>query len=172
MATKTAINAKPRTFSTRVDLPEQTRARVIDMLNQFLADTLDMASQAKQAHWNVKGPEFYHLHLLFDEIAGEMFEAVDEIAERVTALGGYARGTVRMSAEHSRLGEYPTDAVDSMAHVKALSEKLGTFANEVRRGIDQSAELGDQGTADLLTALVREADKRLWFLEAHLQGKV
>ena len=143
---------------------------MVALLNQTLAATSDLQSQTKQAHWNVKGPHFYPLHLLFDEIAGELTEFVDEVAERVTALGGYATGTVRMAAEASPLPEYPTSAVDGMDHVKALVDRFAGYGAHVRQGIDKTDELGDKDTADLYTEISRLVDKRLWFLEAHLQG--
>jgi starvation-inducible DNA-binding protein len=160
-----------RSFRTHIDLPAETRQKVVARLNQSLADTFDLFSQTKQAHWNVKGPEFYHLHLLFDEIAGELSEFVDEVAERLTALGGYALGTARMAAAASSLPEYPTDAVDSLDHVRALVERFGLYGTHVRESIDKTDDLGDKDTADLYTGISRVIDKRLWFLEAHLQGR-
>src|SRR4051812_7546831 len=94
-------------WSTRNDLPEEVRLAVIDMLNQQLADTLDLELQAKQAHWNVKGPSFIALHELFDEVEGELEEYADELAERAVVLGGTALGTVRVASSASRLPEYP-----------------------------------------------------------------
>ena len=162
--------ARTRQFPTHVNIPAERRAPLVEMLNQHLADTLDLMTHAKQAHWNVKGKDFYQLHLLFDEIAEELSGFVDLIAERATSLGGYATGTARMAAEHSALPEYPTDAVEGLEHVAALVERFGLYTSRIRAGIDEAAELGDQGTADLYTEIVRAADKRLWFLEAHLQG--
>jgi starvation-inducible DNA-binding protein len=160
-----------RTFPTRIDIPADARTRLVEALNQHLADTSDLRSQVKQAHWNVKGENFYQLHLLFDEIAGELAEFADELAERVTTLGGYATGTVRMAAEHSSLPEYPTDATDGMQHVAALVERFAAYAKNLRDGIDAADELHDKTTADLYTEISRAVDKRLWFLEAHLQGR-
>jgi starvation-inducible DNA-binding protein len=165
-----SADGSPRTFSTRVDLPTEQRTKLIELLNQHLADATDLHSQFKQAHWNVKGRHFFPLHELFDEIARELGGYVDELAERVTALGGYALGTVRMAAQASGLPEYPTHIDDGLDHVSALAERLGLFANRVRQAIDQAASLGDASTADLFTEISRTADKRLWFLEAHLQG--
>jgi starvation-inducible DNA-binding protein len=167
----TADKTKTRMFRTRVDLPEEAREKLVALLNGHLADSLDLYSQVKQAHWNVKGEEFYQLHLLFDEIAAEVLEFVDGIAERATALGGYATGTVRMAAAASELPEYPTDAIQGLEHVEALVERLGVYANRIREAIDASDELGDKSTSDLYTEISRTADKRLWFLEAHLQGR-
>jgi starvation-inducible DNA-binding protein len=159
-----------RQFPTHINIPAEQRTALVEMLNHHLADTLDLMTQAKQAHWNVKGKDFYQLHLLFDEIAEELQGFMDELAERATSLGGYATGTVRMAAEHSALPEYPTDAVEGLEHVAALVERFGLYTSRIRAGIDEAADLGDQGTADLYTEIVRAADKRLWFLEAHLQG--
>ncbi len=158
-----------RSFSTRIDIPEESRDRLVSLLNQSLASVSDLASQTKQAHWNVKGRDFYSLHLLFDEIAGELREFVDEIAERITALGGYANGTVRMAAANSELPEYPTEATDGLEHVRALSDRMAAFGAHVRAAIDSTTEMGDPSTADLYTQVSRTIDKRLWFLEAHLQ---
>src|SRR3954451_7181924 len=103
-----------RTFRTHIEIPADKRAELIDRLNQSLANTFDLFSQTKQAHWNVKGKDFIQLHLLFDEIAEEIEEFVDLIAERVTTLGGYANGTVRMAASTSTVPEYPTDVIEGM----------------------------------------------------------
>jgi starvation-inducible DNA-binding protein len=160
----------PDLFPTRLDLPAKSRAAMVARLNESLAIAFDLYSQAKQAHWNVKGPDFFQLHELFDAIAAELIGFVDLIAERATALGGKARGTARMAAAVSSLPEYPDDAVGGLEHVTALADRCATFAADVRRGIDDANEAGDQSTADLYTEISREVDKRLWFLEAHLQG--
>lgn len=165
MATKTLS----RTFTTSVNLNDSTRQQVVDILNARLADTLDLKTQAKQAHWNVKGPEFFQLHELFDTIAEHLDAAADTIAERVTALGGYALGTARLAAASSSIPEYDLDAVGGLEHVVALSTRLAQAANQFRADIDRTDDLGDKATSDLFTQLAREADKDLWFLEAHLQ---
>jgi starvation-inducible DNA-binding protein len=167
MATKPA---PVRSFPTRIDIPAATRARVVSLLNQHLAASFDLASQAKQAHWNVKGSDFWQLHKLFDEVAERAGEWVDELAERVTALGGYATGTVRMAAAASTLPEFPTDITDGMAYVKAVAERVAAFTNSAREAIDQADELGDADSADLFTEISRCADTYLYFLEAHLQA--
>lgn len=164
-----STQSQTRHFPTRVDIPQDARERLHALLNAHLADASDLRSQLKQAHWNVKGPEFFQLHELFDLIAGEFNGIIDDLAERATSLGGYARGTVRMAAADSRLPEFPEDEVRGLPLVAALVERLGRFANGVRHAIDEAAGLGDQSTADLFTEISRLADKRLWFLEAHLQ---
>ena len=165
-----ARSAPARSFSTSVDIPSERRRKINKLLNQHLADAFDLLSQVKQAHWNVKGSDFWQLHKLFDEVAEEVEEWVDQIAERVTALGGYATGTVRMAAASSTLPEFPTDITESMDYVKAVAARLSAFTNSAREAIDQTDELGDADTADLFTEISRCADKYLYFLEAHLQG--
>jgi starvation-inducible DNA-binding protein len=155
---------------TRIDLSEETRVQVVEILNNSLAATLDLKTQIKQAHWNVKGMNFYQLHELFDEMAGEIEEYVDMIAERVTALGGVALGTARIAASDSILSEYPLDIIDGLDHVIALAERFAAYGKLVRDGIGKTDELGDADTADLYTEVSRTVDMRLWFLEAHLQG--
>jgi starvation-inducible DNA-binding protein len=166
----TASETQAPKFRTHIEIPAEKRAALIDHLNQSLATSFDLLSQTKQAHWNVKGKNFYQLHLLFDQIAGELSEFVDKLAERVTTLGGYALGTARMAAEHSELPEYPTDAVEGMAHVAALVERFGRYAVHARASIAECDDLGDPTSADLYTEISRAVDMRLWFLEAHLQG--
>ena len=169
MARTATRSGATRTFKTGVDIPAGARTKVNALLNQNLADAFDLMSQSKQAHWNVKGKDFWQLHRLFDELAEEVAEWVDWIAERVTALGGYATGTARMAAAASSLPEYPTDITDGMEHVQALADRLAAYSNSSRKGIDETDKLGDMNTADLLTEISRCADKYLYFLEAHLQ---
>lgn len=156
-------------FSTSVSLPEKSRLDVIDLLNSRLADAIDLKTQTKHAHWNVKGPNFIQLHQLFDEIATHADDAADLLAERATALGGVALGTARLVASTSSLAEYDLNAVTGEQHLKALSKSLAAVTNAAREGIDDAGKLGDQATADVFTEIVRQGDKDLWFLEAHLQ---
>ncbi len=155
---------------TRIDLPEVQRKALVDLINDRLADTLDLYTQAKQAHWNVKGLDFIQLHELFDELAGSLIAQVDMIAERATTLGGVAMGTARMAARASSLPEYPDHLVAGRDHVEALADRFAAYAASVRAAIDTSEEHGDKDTADLFTEVSRSVDKHLWFLEAHLQA--
>jgi starvation-inducible DNA-binding protein len=161
---------RPRTYRTAVGLPDETRRTVVEMLNQTLADTTDLMTQAKVAHWNVKGMNFYQLHLLFDEIAETLTEHVDLIAERATALGGEATGTVRIAAAESCIPEMPPDATTGPEYVAALVERVGVHANNLRGDIEAAVEFDDEDTADMYTELSRDVDKHLYFLEAHLQA--
>ncbi len=163
-----AITSKQKTYNTRIDLTEDVRVQVIEILNQTLAATLDLKTQTKQAHWNVKGMDFYQLHELFDEMSGELEEYVDMVAERVTALGGTALGTARIAASESILPEYPLDAVSGIEHITALADRYAAYGKHVRVAIDSTGDLGDADTSDMYTEISRTIDKRLWFLEAHL----
>ena len=164
MATRTT-----RTFGTRIDIADPARDELIELLNARLADTFDLYSQLKQAHWNVKGSDFIQLHELYDTIAAAVIEYVDMIAERATALGGLALGTARLAAASSTLEEYPVDAVAGADTVATVADRLAAYGAQVRAGIDRAAELGDQDTADLFTEVSRTIDKYLWFVEAHQQ---
>lgn len=152
---------------TSIDLDSETREQLVTLLNQQLADTFDLYSQTKQAHWNVKGSSFFSLHELFDKLAGDLLGHVDTVAERVTTLGGTASGTARMAGAASRLPEYP-EVTDGRASVEALVERYAQLAASTRTAIESSDGLGDANTADLLTGVSRDLDKSLWFLEAHL----
>jgi starvation-inducible DNA-binding protein len=156
---------------TRNTLREPIRRAMIDLLNQQLADVLDLGLQAKQAHWNVKGPHFIGLHELFDKVAEELEEFTDDIAERAIALGGVALGTIQTVSKHSQLAAYPLDLASGQAHVSALSGALAKFGATVRAAIDTAAKTGDADTADLFTEVSRGVDKLLWLVEAHAQSK-
>jgi starvation-inducible DNA-binding protein len=156
---------------TRIDLPSATREKVISLLNQNLVDSIDLALQAKQAHWNVKGVNFIALHELFDKVHEAAEEAMDELAERVTALGGTAEGTVQVVHKRTRVAPYPTDVYHWRDHVAKLADAVAAVGKNVRVAIDESDKLGDKDTADLFTEISRELDKQLWFIEAHIQVK-
>ncbi len=156
-------------FSTSIDLAPNVRSEIVALANQQLANVFDLYSQTKQSHWNVKGAQFYALHEVFDKLAAELEGYADLLAERVTTLGGLAKGTVRLAAGNSELSEYPLEVIDSLSTVEALVERFAALAASMRNAIETAAELGDAGTQDLLTEVSRGLDKALWFLEAHLQ---
>ncbi len=156
--------------NTKNDLANGKREKVVEILNARLADAIDLKTQAKQAHWNVKGPHFIGLHELFDQVATAVEAHTDLIAERVTALGGTAMGTTRVVAQKSTLSEYPLEIIDGTAHVDALSTAMADFGKNIRKGINDTDKLGDADTADLFTEVSREIDKLLWFVEAHIQA--
>lgn len=158
-------------YKSKIDLSEKTRRNVIGILNDRLAEAIDLQSQVKQAHWNVKGPNFIALHELFDKISDAVLEQIDDIAERVTSLGGTAEGTVAVAAKRSKLKNYPLSITAGKDHLYYLSTQLAAYGKTVRLAIGETDKLGDADTADLFTGISRIVDKYLWFLEAHLQDK-
>lgn len=155
---------------TKNDLSKTNREKLIKILNERLADATDLKSQAKHAHWNVKGIHFFQLHELFDQVATAVEAHIDLIAERATALGGTALGTIRVAAQNSSLAEYPHEIIEGRDHADALSSALAEFGKNIRKSIDDADDLKDKDTADLFTEISREIDKLLWFVEAHIQA--
>ena len=157
-------------YKTKIDLSEKIRRNVAVILNERLADAIDLQSQVKQAHWNVKGPNFIALHKLFDELAETLEGHVDEIAERATALGGVATGTARQAAAASHIPEFPAGVHKGLDVVAALADRFAALGKSVRAAIDEADEFGDKDTADLFTQVSRDIDQSLYFLESRLQG--
>lgn len=156
---------------TQIDIPEKIRRKVVATLSERLADAIDLSLQVKQAHWNVKGPRFIALHEFFDKVAEAVEGQVDELAERITTLGGVAEGTVGAVAGRSMLKPYPLDITTGTAHLTALAAALARYGAGLRAAIDSADKLGDKVTSDLYTGLAADIDKQLWFVEAHLQAK-
>jgi starvation-inducible DNA-binding protein len=154
-------------YKTKNEIPEKTREQTVELLNARLADSVDLMHQAKQAHWNVKGPSFIALHKLFDEIVDVAEDYMDLVAERIVQLGGIAHGTIQSSTKATSLKEYPPSISAERDHVDALSSALASYGKNVRHAIDQSDELGDKDTADIFTEISRGVDKYLWFVEAN-----
>ena len=152
--------------SSRIDLKSNIRTQVIGLLNERLADGIDLALVTKQAHWNLRGPNFVAVHEMLDGFRAELDTHVDTVAERVAQLGGIALGTTQAVASTTKLPAYPTDIVAVKDHLAALIDRYAATANSVRSAIDQADEAGDADSADILTGYSRALDKALWFLEA------
>ena len=161
---------KTELHPSKIDLAESTRRQMVQLLNARLADAVSLASQMKQAHWNVKGPSFIALHELFDAIHADTLTQVDDLAERITTLGGTALGTVAVAASESDLPEYPLDIFSGAAHVEAVSAALSAFGAGIRAAIAAAGEAGDADTEDLFVEISRLVDKNLWLVEAHAQA--
>ena len=159
--TATALN------TTKNDMPEGVREPVISLLQERLASAIDVQLQAKQAHWNVKGPSFIALHELFDAVVGEATTWVDDIAERLVALGGVADGRPQTVSATSIVPAYPLEIHAGPDHVEALATALAAFGESVRSGIASAGDAGDAGTEDLFTGISQAVDKQLWFVESH-----
>lgn len=169
MATTTKTG---RLFESAISIEEKGRQELVALLNRALATNLDLWSQSKQAHWNVKGTEFYQLHLLFDEIAGLIEGFTDRFAERITALGGEALGTVRMAGSASLIAEFPAGTFEGRAYLEALRERYAEYGRALREDARRAdEEFDDLTTNDLLIEATHAADQALYFLEAHLQQK-
>jgi starvation-inducible DNA-binding protein len=164
---RVALDGTEALRSTKNDLPETSRVEVTRLLNARLADCIDLQTMCKQAHWNVRGPQFISLHKLFDEVYEAVGDYADLLAERVAQLGGIAEGTARVAAQRSTLLDYPLTIARGNEHVGALSDVLAQFGRTVRVGIEEMNELEDAGSADILTEISRGIDKWLWFVEAH-----
>ncbi len=159
-----------RMYKNRVALPDDVKEKVVGIMNPTLAASLDMYSQAKYAHWNVKGVNFYQMHLVFDNVAKTIFKQIDAIAERITQLGGTADGTVRMSAATSPISPYNVDALGGPDHVEALANSLGEYAKTLREASDKVDDAGDGPTSDFYNQLIVDAEEELYFLESHLEA--
>jgi starvation-inducible DNA-binding protein len=158
-------------LTTKNDLAQEKRAAVVKLLNDRLIDLIDLRLQTKTAHWNVRGPNFIALHELFDEIAEVVDGFADEVAERLTALGGLTDANTQAVGKNTSLRPYPTDIAAGAEHVDALSSALAATAKGVRAGIEEAEEHDDAVTADLFTEVAAGLDKKLWFVEAHQQAK-
>ena len=159
-----------RMYKNRVDLPDDVKTKVVEVMQPKLAAAFDMYSQAKYAHWNVKGMNFYQLHLVFDATAKVIFKQIDPIAERITQLGGVANGTIRMAVANSPIDAYKVESITGPEHLKALANSLGKYCSELRDASDKIDDLGDEPTSDFFKQLVVEAEEELYFLESHLEA--
>ena len=161
----------PQQFETRSYLSQNVRTASIQRLNRCLADSIVLQSQAKYAHWNVKGLHFFPLHELFDEIAEEFEDHVDEIAERITSLGGEAIGSTYTAASTSNIPPLSTSAVTGVEFIEMLADRIAMHDANLSQDIRAATQSGDVDTADLLNEISREVGEQRWFLEAHLQGQ-
>jgi len=152
-------------------LSEDVRSNSVAVLNQCLADIEVMQSQLKAAHWNLKGPNFFQLHELFEDLYEEFAEMADDIAERATTLGGIARGTVRTTARTTRIPQFPPTLTDEGAILRQLAGSLSALDAELFQSVQTASDMGDIDTVDLLNEVSREVAEALWFVEAHLQGQ-
>jgi starvation-inducible DNA-binding protein len=154
---------------THNDTPTNAKKVSTELLNARVADGIDLALITKQAHWNLRGRQFIAVHEMLDKLRTDMDDYNDTMAERVVQLGGIALGTSQIVSKTSKIKAYPTEAASIEQHLKALIERYGQFANDVRKNIDETDDAGDAGTADVFTEVSRGVDKWLWFLEAHIE---
>jgi starvation-inducible DNA-binding protein len=151
-------------------LSESARASVARSLNELLANGLDLHSQIKVAHWNIKGPGFAALHPLFETFAVGLAAHNDSVAERAVTLGAKAYGTARHVAAHSKITEYPQETTRDLEHVKLLAERIEQYLVQSRATRAVAEGQSDTDTVDLLTAVISEFEKHAWFLRASLDS--
>ena len=151
-------------------LTAQTRTKMVDLLNETLADTIALTLAVKQAHWTLKGPGYIGVHELLDDVADRLRDGADLMAERAVILGGFARGTVEVAAEKSRVEPYPVEMEDIQEHITALKERFMAVGETLRKAMESAADAGDEDTADLFTEISRQVDKDAWFIGSN--GKV
>lgn len=155
--------------SLPIGLSEEVRRESSELLNEILSDTTVLYALYKKAHWNVAGPTFYQLHLLFDKHAEEQLELIDELAERVQMMGGIAVGDPRHAAELTTIERAPDGAEDVPAQLTRLLDAHETIIGKVREGIETTEESKDWGTNDLLMGdVLRRHEMQVWFLAEHL----
>lgn len=155
--------------ATRNDLGENAKKVSVSVLNATLADAIDLTNCVRMAHWTLRGPSFIGLHLMLEGFYNELFATADEVAERLVQIGGTPDGTTQVVSDKTRLSPYPQQTTAQFEHIKELADRFSALGKSVREGIDATDEAGDADTADLLTALSRDLDKKLWMLESHLE---
>ena len=158
-------------YATSIDIPDNIRCSSVALLNARLADAIDLALRLKHAHWNIHGPHFIALHSLFDELRTEVDAQADLLAERVAAFGGHAEGLMQQVTLSTTLPPCAADANTERAHLESLAQAMGVFGAKIRGALQDAADAGDAGTADIFTQISREADKQLWKIEAHFRQK-
>jgi len=155
--------------SLPIGLDESVRAKSAELVNEILADTTILYALYKKHHWNVAGPTFYQLHLLFDKHAEEQAELVDLLAERVQSLGGIAVGDPRHSAELTTIERAPDGAEDVPAQITRLLRAHEMIIGKVRDGIETTEKSKDWGSNDLLMGdVLRRHELQVWFIAEHL----
>ena len=158
---------EPQFYKTRADIPDDVRIQVVELLNQSLADTIDLKSQILQAIWHVRGMNFYQFYLLFGEISEQLEEQTTLLVGRISALASTPLITVRIAAQCSQLSEFPFNAVTVEEILRSLAECVSLHGKSVRLGIVQANDLGDAVTAHIYTKISRTVDRHLWLLESH-----
>ncbi|HEY3988717.1 MAG TPA: DNA starvation/stationary phase protection protein [Acidobacteriaceae bacterium] len=152
-----------------IGLDASARQEIVGRLNLLLADTITLRDLYKKSHWQVGGPTFYQLHLLFDKHAGEQSELIDEIAERVQMLGGVSIAMAHDVAANTRIERVPIDREEVPVQISRLLEAHHVILKDARDLAEKADDLGDVGTNDLLaSSVVRTNEMQVWFVSEHL----
>jgi starvation-inducible DNA-binding protein len=156
---------------TPIALSEKVRQDSVEKLNQVLADTITLRDMYKKHHWQVSGPTFYQLHLLFDKHFAEQSELVDELAERIQALGGVSYAMAADVAENTRIPRPPKDREEPAVQISRLLEAHEIVLQESRVFAKEAGDADDQGTNDLLVSdVIRTGEAQVWFISEHIIG--
>ena len=151
-------------YKTKIDLAEKTRRNIVAILNDRLAEAIDLQSQVKQAHWNVKGPHFIALHELFDKISDAVLEQIDEIAERVRKIGGVTIRSIGHIARLQRIADNDADYVEPADMLSELKEDEKALDLRMRAVHSLCDDADDVATASLLENWIDQTQRRAWFL--------
>ncbi|MBI2893729.1 MAG: DNA starvation/stationary phase protection protein Dps [Deltaproteobacteria bacterium] len=157
-----------KTYPAAVKVSNDTKQKIVELINPSLARTIDLFLEAKHAHWNSKGKQFYSLHLLFDVVAKHLRKQADDLGERVASLGGVAQGTVQEVARTTDLQPYELGSASVDDHVSAIVENLAQHASALRKAIDRTEEIGDLATQEILLTHLCKVEQDTWLLESHL----
>ncbi len=155
-------------YKSPTPLPEKVRRKIASSLNERLVDGLDLHSQIKVAHWNIRGPLYATLHPLFETFAVSLATHNDSIAERAVTLGSSVSGTARYVAKHSALQDYPAGTTKDLDHVRLLADRIEKYLVGLRQTRDLGEKEDDVDSVDLLTSIITEFEKHVWFLRATL----
>jgi starvation-inducible DNA-binding protein len=157
------------THALPLDLEEPVRLEMTEQLNLMLADTMTLRDLYKKSHWQVAGPTFYQLHLLFDKHFTEQVELVDTIAERIQILGGVSIAMAHDVAETTRIERPPKGREEVPVQISRLLDAHQTIISHCRALADRADKLGDQGTNDMVVSdVLRTNELQVWFLSEHL----
>jgi starvation-inducible DNA-binding protein len=152
-----------------IELDEPVRLEMTEQLNQLLADTMTLRDLYKKSHWQVAGPTFYQLHLLFDKHFEEQVELVDTIAERIQLLGGISLAMAHDIAETTKIERPPRGREEVPVQISRLLDAHQVIIRQCRELADRSDELGDQGTNDVVVSeVLRTNELQVWFVSEHL----
>lgn len=155
--------------SLPIGIDEKTRTHICEQLNLMLADTSTLRDLYKKSHWQVSGPTFYQLHLLFDKHYGEQVELVDLLAERIQTLGGVSVAMAHDIADLTRLERPPRDREEVPVQISRLLEAHESVIKHARELAGKAQDLGDDGTNDILVSdVVRTNELQVWFISEHL----
>ena len=156
-------------MKTNIGLKEKDTAAVANMWNRLLADENVLYIKVRNAHWNVEGPDFHAQHLFFETIYDELAELIDEVAERVRAIGHYAIGTMKEFLEVTQLTEMKYNKNDSQGFIKELLNDFESLIITLREDIKLAEDHEDAGTEDFLVGILEKHEKTAWMLRAHVK---